>query len=72
MGGATSLAFLRVPGDHIQAAGRWHSGAYLRYLRQTRQCALRNLSMVASADTGDMEAVFVNVDAHGYDEEDDE
>ena len=72
IGGATALAFLRVPGDQIQAAGRWHSGAYLRYLRQTRQRALHNLTMVASADTDDMEADFVDVDAHGFNEEDEE
>ena len=70
IGGATALAFLGVPGDQIQAAGRWHSGAYLAYLRQTRDSALRNLSMVASAETDDMESDFVAIDAHGYDEDD--
>ena len=25
IGGATALAWLQVPGDMIQAAGRWHS-----------------------------------------------
>lgn len=71
IGGATALAFLHIPGDQIQAAGRWHSGAYLRYLRQTRGSALRNLTLVASAETDDMEADFVDIDAHGFDEDDD-
>jgi len=66
IGGATALAFLRIPGDQIQAAGRWHSGAYLRYLRQTRGRALMNLTLVAGADTDDMEADFVDIDAHEY------
>ena len=70
IGGATALAFLGVPGEQIQAAGRWHSGAYLAYLRQTRGRALRNLTLVASAETDDMEADFVAVDAHGFDEDD--
>ena len=71
IGGATALAFLRIPGDQIQAAGRWHSGAYLRYLRQTRGRALMNLTLVAGADTDDMEADFVDIDAHGYNGDDD-
>ena len=70
IGGATALAFLGVPGDQIQAAGRWHSGAYLSYLRQTRGSALRNLTLVASADTDDMESDFVAIDAHAFDEDD--
>ena len=70
IGGATALAFLGVPGDQIQAAGRWHSGAYLSYLRQTRGRALRNLTLVASAETDDMESDFVAIDAHGFDADD--
>jgi hypothetical protein len=54
-----------------EAIGRWHSGAYLRYLRQTRGRALMNLTLVAGADTDDMEADFVDIDAHGYNGDDD-
>ena len=39
---------------------------YLRYLRQTRGRALTNLTLVAGADTDDMEADFVDIDAHEY------
>ena len=49
IGGATALAFSGVPGEQIQAAGRWHSDAYLRYLRESRSQGLHNLSLVASA-----------------------
>ena len=70
IGGATALAFLQVPGDMIQAAGRWHSGAYLRYLRETRDNAVGTLTRLAGADTDDLEADFVAVDAHDLDEDD--
>jgi hypothetical protein len=72
IGGATALAWLRVPGEMIQAAGRWHSDAYLRYLRDTRVQALQHLTAVAGADTDDFEADYVAIDAHGYDESDEE
>ena len=72
IGGATALAWLKVPGDMIQAAGRWHSGAYLRYLRETRDNAVGMLTRLAGADTDDLEADFVAVDAHDFDEEDEE
>ena len=71
IGGATALAFSGVPGEQIQAAGRWHSDAYLRYLRESRSQGLHNLSLVASADTDDNEADFVDVDARGLDDDDD-
>ena len=71
IGGATALAFSGVPGEQIQAAGRWHSDAYLRYLRESRSQGLHNLSLVASADTDDNEADFVDVDARGFDDDDD-
>lgn len=70
IGGATALAWLNVPGDQIQAAGRWHSGAYLRYLRETRERALQHLTAVAGADTDDLEADFVGVDEHAFDADD--
>ena len=70
IGGATALAFLQVPGDMIQAAGRWHSGAYMRYLRETRDNAVGTLTRLAGADTDDLEADFVAVDAHDLDEDD--
>ena len=63
-------AWLKVPGDMIQAAGRWHSGAYLRYLRETRDNAVGMLTQLAGADTDDLEADFVAVDAHDFNEED--
>ena len=70
--GATALAFLQVPGEQIQAAGRWHSGAYLRYLRERGSEALDQLSRVASADVDDFEADFLDVDCQGFDADDDE
>ena len=60
----------KMHGD-LQAAGRWHSDAYLRYLRESRSQGLHNLSLVASADTDDNEADFVDVDARGFDDDDD-
>ena len=70
IGGATALAWLKVPGEEIQAAGRWHSGAYLRYLRETQTTALTRLTQVASADTDDAEADFVDIDSHEFSTED--
>jgi hypothetical protein len=72
IGGATALAWLKAPGEHIQAAGRWHSDAYLRYLRDTKDLALSYLARVASADTDDFEADYVAIDAHGFDDDDEE
>jgi len=72
IGGATALAWLQVAGDDIQAAGRWHSGAYLRYLRDRRAEALGHLEMICGAETDDFEADFVDVDAHGFDADDEE
>jgi hypothetical protein len=71
IGGATALAWLKVPGDQIQAAGRWHSGAYMTYLRETRDQGLRNLTAVAGADTDDFEADFIDIDDHAFDADDD-
>ena len=70
--GATALAYLQVPGEQIQAAGRWHSGAYLRYLRERGSEALDQLARVASADVDDFESDFLDVDRQGFDADDDE
>ena len=72
VGGATALAWLRVPGEDIQCAGRWHSGAYLRYIRERRGENLRMLTQLAGADTDDFEADFVDIDLNGFDADDDD
>ena len=72
IGGATALAWMRVPGEDIQCAGRWHSGAYLAYIRERRGETLRMLTQVAGAETDDMEADFVDIDLNGFDGDDDE
>ena len=72
IGGATALAWLRVPGEDIQCAGRWHSGAYLRYIRERRGENLRMLTQLAGADTDDFEADFVDIDLNGFDADDDD
>ena len=72
IGGATALAWLRVPGEDIQAAGRWHSDSYMRYIRERRSQAMAQLAAVAGADTDDFEADFVDIDLHGFDDEDEE
>lgn len=70
IGGATALAWTGASGDDIQAAGRWHSSAYLRYLRETRHTLMTRLVGVASADTDDMEADFIEVDRTDFDADD--
>ena len=72
IGGATALAWLRTPGEDIQAAGRWHSDSYMRYIRERRGQALAQLTAVAGADTDDFEADFIGIDEHGFDAEDEE
>jgi hypothetical protein len=70
IGGATALAWLRVPGERIQCAGRWHSDAYLAYIRERRAETLSMLTQLAGADTDDFEADFVDIDLNGFDADD--
>ena len=70
IGGATAMSWLQASREHIMAAGRWRSDAYLRYLRQCHGEAMRLLQGVAGADTDDCEADFLDVDEHGFDDDD--
>lgn len=70
IGGATAMSWLQASREHIMAAGRWRSDAYLRYLRQCRGEAMRLAQGVAGADTDDCEADFLDVDEHGFDDDD--
>ena len=72
IGGATAMAWLQAPGEAIQAAGRWRSDVYLRYVRDRRAEAAAYAQSVAGAETDDFEADYVEVDAHGFDAEDEE
>ena len=70
IGGATAMSWLRASREDIMAAGRWRSDAYLRYLRQSRGVAMRLALGVAGADTDDLEADFLDIDEHDFDDTD--
>ena len=64
------MSWLRASREDIMAAGRWRSDAYLRYLRQSRGVAMRLALGVAGADTDDLEADFLDIDEHDFDDTD--
>ena len=54
IGGATALAFEGAEENIIKAAGVWSSDAYLRYLRETGDRVLRNVSLICDAEVDDL------------------
>ena len=70
IGGATAMSWLQASREHIMAAGRWRSDAYLRYVRQCHGEAMRLAHGVAGAETDDCEADFLDIDEHGFDGDD--
>ena len=56
IGGATALAFMRVPPDQIKAHGRWKSDAYERYVRERASQYMGYANGICSAEVDDFEA----------------
>ena len=70
IGGATAMAWLNAPGPAIMASGRWRSDAYLCYIRECRAQAEQFVAQIASADVDDYQSDYVQIDMHGFDEQD--
>ena len=51
-------------------SGRWRSDAYMAYIRQCKEQSERYVAAIASADTDDYQTDFVDIDLHGFDDDD--
>ena len=70
IGGATAMSWLQASRENIMAAGRWRSDAYLRYVRECHAESLRLVHGIASAETDDRQPDFLDIDEHGFDDDD--
>ena len=64
------MSWLASSRESIMAAGRWRSDAYLRYICVCEAESLRLVHGIAGADVDDRVADFLDVDAHGFDDDD--